>query len=513
VKNRGISEREGIVEYRHIVEGSWRIYTGGAFYILLPIPHICQLMVKKRVDDRIISIIEQAVRKNHRAILIIVGKDGKRQIQNVHYLLSRSRAGQQPSILWCHKNEVWEEGKKRRGSTSNNKGNPTSVHGEESDSLRLFLAQTGIHYVNYNENDRVLGNTYGMLVLQDYEAVTPNILARTIETVQGGGIITFLLNDLSLLEANSTFKMDVHKKYGGTCENRFNLRLFKSLVEMKSTIIMYDSLDVLPISRYSLGAKVEEKAIPKMNWECRMKTELVDLCKTEDQINTFRKLEEILREKSTRTIASITTARGREKSSVLGLSISKCISLQYSTIFVASPSIENVGMLFEFVLKGLNLLGYAEKTDYKVVYAMINRRKFISEIIIQKTCLQPIKYMSPSSDLRILPDILVVDAAAAIPLPILKEMLRANLVFMASTVGGYEGTGRSLSLKLFDQLRKESKSSEPFVFKELTLTESIRYDPHDKVEKWLNKALLLDCAPLQDRNMPSPLKVPFILRK
>ena len=37
------------------------------------------------------------------------------------------------------------------------------------------------------------GNTYGMCVLQDFEALTPNLLARTIETVEGGGAIVIVL--------------------------------------------------------------------------------------------------------------------------------------------------------------------------------------------------------------------------------------------------------------------------------------------------------------------------------
>ena len=39
----------------------------------------------------------------------------------------------------------------------------------------------------------LLGNTYGMCVLQDFEALTPNLLARTIETVEGGGAVVILL--------------------------------------------------------------------------------------------------------------------------------------------------------------------------------------------------------------------------------------------------------------------------------------------------------------------------------
>jgi N-acetyltransferase 10 len=39
-----------------------------------------------------------------------------------------------------------------------------------------------------------------MLVLQDFEALTPNLLARTIETVEGGGIVCLLLKDLKSLK-------------------------------------------------------------------------------------------------------------------------------------------------------------------------------------------------------------------------------------------------------------------------------------------------------------------------
>ena len=52
-------------------------------------------------------------------------------------------------------------------------------------------------------------------------------------------------------------------------------------------------------------------------------------------------------------------------------------------------------------------------------------------------------------------ELLVIDEAAAIPLPVVKALLGPYLVFLCSTVNGYEGTGRSLSLKLIEQLRTE----------------------------------------------------------
>ena len=106
---------------------------------------------------------------------------------------------------------------------------------------------------------------------------------------------------------------------------------------------------------------------------------------------------------------------------------------------------------------------------------------------------------------------LIIDEAAAIPLPLVKQLLTgANyLIFLSSTVNGYEGTGRSLSLKLLEQLRKQSASptmatkttTNDRTLSELELNEPIRYSTNDPIEIWLNNLLCLDCC--QD---PSKLK-------
>lgn len=59
----------------------------------------------------------------------------------------------------------------------------------------------------YKDSAKILGQTYGMLVLQDYEAITPNLLARTIETVEGGGIVVLLLKTMSSLKQLYTMAM------------------------------------------------------------------------------------------------------------------------------------------------------------------------------------------------------------------------------------------------------------------------------------------------------------------
>ena len=59
----------------------------------------------------------------------------------------------------------------------------------------------------YKESHKILGNTYGMCVLQDFEAITPNLLARTIETVEGGGLIVILLKTMTSLRKLYTMAM------------------------------------------------------------------------------------------------------------------------------------------------------------------------------------------------------------------------------------------------------------------------------------------------------------------
>ncbi|KAK7260073.1 hypothetical protein RIF29_25818 [Crotalaria pallida] len=99
-------------------------------------------------------------------------------------------------------------------------------------------------------------------------------------------------------------------------------------------------------------------------------------------------------------------------------------------------------------------------------------------------------------------ELLVVDEAAGIPLQLVKSLLGPYLVFLSSTVNGYEGTGRSLSLKLLQQLEEQSRvpakstkgSVSGFLFEKIELSESIRYDSGDPIEIWLNALLCLDVS-------------------
>lgn len=84
---------------------------------------------------------------------------------------------------------------------------------------------------------------------------------------------------------------------------------------------------------------------------------------------------------------------------------------------------------------------------------------------------------------------------------LVKNLLGPYLVFLSSTINGYEGTGRSLSLKLIHQLREQNRTkanSSGFAggrqLKEVQLDEPIRYGLNDPIERWLNDLLCLDAT-------------------
>src|SRR6186713_2586171 len=111
-----------------------------------------------------------------------------------------------------------------------------------------------------------------MCILQDFEAITPNLLARTIETVEGGGLVLLLLKGMTSLKQLYTLSMDVHSRYRTEAHDdvtaRFNERFILSLGSCESCLVVDDELNVLPIS----GGK-DIKPLPPPDPDMQGKTE------------------------------------------------------------------------------------------------------------------------------------------------------------------------------------------------------------------------------------------------
>jgi len=262
---------------------------------------------------------------------------------------------------------------------------------------------------------------------------------------------------------------------------------------------------------------------------------LVNLTKTVDQAKAVMEFIDAIAEKTLRSTVTLTAGRGRGKSAALGIAVAAAVAHGYSNIFITSPSPENLKTLFEFIFKGFDALNYSDHLDYDIIQSTNPAfNKAIVRVNIHRQHRQTIQYIQPQ-DAHVLgqAELVVIDEAAAIPLPLVRKLLGPYLVFMASTINGYEGTGRSLSLKLIQQLREQSSGAmKPTegettdrsgkatkaegvayggrALRETTLSEPIRYAPGDPVEAWLNKLLCLDATLPSNRvgvnGTPDPAK-------
>lgn len=485
-------------------------------------------MVRKKIDNRLRVLIENGVALGQRTLFVVVGDKGRDQVVILHHMLSKAAVRARPSVLWCYKKELgFSSHRKKRMKNLQRKVKSGMLNVNEDDPFELFVASTNIRYCYYSETHKILGNTFGMCVLQDFEAMTPNLLARTIETVEGGGLVVILLRSVTSLRQLYTMSMDVHERYRTEAHTdvacRFNERFLLSLASCSRCLVVDDELTVLPLSSHLL----EVKPVVKSEIESR-DSELIDLkeslrdtqpigvlvncCKTVDQAKALLKFVEAISEKTLRSTVSLTAARGRGKSAALGLAVASAIAFGYSNIFVTGPSPENLKTFFEFIFKGFDALEYQEHLDYSLVRSTNPEfNKALVRVNVFRDHRQTIQYLHPTDHQRLGQcELLVIDEAAAIPLPFVKAMLGPYLVFLASTINGYEGTGRSLSLKLLQQLRvqaaptgavadkdKDQSAATGRSLSEVTLTESIRYAPGDPVEKWLTDLLCLDATSVE----------------
>ena len=331
--------------------------------------------------------------------------------------------------------------------------------------------------------------------------------------------------------------MDVHDRYrtekNKDIEPRFNERFILSLTSCKNVLAVDDELNLLPITDNMKNMVIQEKTIDEEeenifiskrekelnDLKKSLQTKnpigpLLNLCKTVDQAKAIMLLIDIISEKNPKNTVSLTSGRGRGKSSSMGLAVAGGVVYGYSNIIITAPSPENLKTFFEFLIKGLNVLNYVEHKDYIIQEGTGDFKGSIISIDIIKNHKQTIKYILPTDILLFqLAELLIIDEAAAIPLNIVKRILPDCVTFMASTIQGYEGTGRSLSIKLIDEMRNNQKMSGARILKEISLSQAIRYADNDPVELWLNKLLILDATSAEsfEDSMEDPSKLELYL--
>lgn len=182
----------------------------------------------------------------------------------------------------------------------------------------------------------------------------------------------------------------------------------------------------------------------------------------------------------------ITADRGRGKSAALGVAAAQSLQSGRQSVVVTAPGPENVDTLFRHARATLGP-ELAEDHGHELIAHNGGRLSYL-----------------PITDLlnaRPEAEVVLVDEAAALPPQRLREVLLGwPRVAFASTVHGYEGSGRGFDLRFRNVLDTETPQ-----WRAERLEQPIRWCQHDPLEAIVGRLFLLNAeAPVPGRDRITP---------
>lgn len=342
----------------------------------------------------------------------------------------------------------------------------------------------------YKDTPKLLGTTYNFAVLDLVNDLKPNDVGRLGGVVRGGGLYVFLVPPLETWRGYVTkfqSTLLVPQFTPADLRHRLKERFWRSLYS-HGGVVIYDADrgEVLKGSGIDVVEPYEPKR-PEPPEKAVIPLKIYRLAATQDQVEVL-KLFEALYSKPKRKQAIVVIAdRGRGKSAALGLGLAglghKLRKAKARVqIVVSAMEYTNLETLLEFAVKGLEALGYKpglEKEGGEI--RAIKASGIFIDVVTPYMLLK-----------REDADIVAIDEAAAVPLPVLYTVHKKfDRVVFASTIHGYEGAGRGFSIRFLKYLR-ESKDTDVHLYE---MREPIRYGPGDPVERWLFDVFLLNAEP------------------
>ncbi|MFQ5644861.1 MAG: tRNA(Met) cytidine acetyltransferase TmcA [Thiogranum sp.] len=292
---------------------------------------------------------------------------------------------------------------------------------------------------------RLLGTETDVLVFDAWSGFDPNAFGALSGTVRGGGLLLILapvFQDWPAYADPQNERITVFPHAPEDLSGRFLSRLVENGV--------FSHLPDQP----------QEPPAPENTVE--------PPCRTGDQLRAVDAVIRVATGHRRRPVVLISD-RGRGKSAALGIAAAQLIREGRTRIIVTGPGRESV------------------------------------DAVMQHACaLLPdnagcIHFIPPDELVRNpqQADMLLVDEAAAIPMPLLESLLkRYARVAFATTVHGYEGTGRGFALR-FSRVLDEYTNS----WKILSLTTPVRWAQDDPVERLVFRMLALDADAAADENL------------
>ena len=292
-----------------------------------------------------------------------------------------------------------------------------------------------------SHNHQILGKEFNDAVYDGFSGLHPDKLAALAGTVKAGGILFLMLPTLNSLDTWPDPALASIESFGhNTSQSLFNKR-FSSIIH---------SLPALHFSELNgVTSNIKPSPSNTINYQ--------------PQQNCVEQIVKVANGRANRPLL-INADRGRGKSAALGLSAAQ---LSDKKIILCATQFSATHSSFKHLANALN-----------VNYDPTQKQ------------LANLSYMPPDALLNSLPecDLLLVDEAAAIPVPLLLKILtHYPKVVFASTLVGYEGNGRGYTIRFSKYVKAHYKAA-----KVVTLDEPLRFAKHDPLEQHIRTLLALD---------------------
>ena len=295
----------------------------------------------------------------------------------------------------------------------------------------------------------VLGEEYDAVVYDAREQFNPDVLGAVSGVLRGGGYL-FLILPAKGLSAT---------KPSGFFDGLFSDHVYQMLIHDAVTYFG----DKTTKSKIKISSALNEGF-------------LSGVYRTQDQKSAVKSILSSLQNNNT-YCSVLTSGRGRGKSASLGIIASDLIKNNACKILLSAPKLSVSAPIFEHLKR-------------QCAGGELHRAEFV----FQQSSL---KFIAPDLLIDMLPeaDVLFVDEAAAIPLPMLKCLLDhySNIIF-STTTHGYEGTGRGFVLKFYNMLNQIKPG-----WVKHELHQPVRWSINDPLEKWIEDVLFL--------NLPTSRKI------
>ena len=301
---------------------------------------------------------------------------------------------------------------------------------------------------------RLLGTELDALVFDAWSGFDPDAFGALTGSIKGGGLL-LLLTPLFRQWPDYADPQNERITVAPYAAERLNGRFLTRLVK-----VLESDPDVM-ICEQGLISKTPQPVTFHAVAESRIEPP----CKTPDQQRAVEAVMKVATGHRRRPVV-LTSDRGRGKSAAFGLAAANLIRSGHKRILLTGPRLQSVEAVMQHA--------------HRLLAAPSRAIHFVAADELLRESQQA--------------DLVLVDEAAAIPTPLLETLLkRYSRIAFATTIHGYEGTGRGFALRFSRSLDKYTNS-----WKTLSLATPIRWAANDPLERLVFRMLSLDANAAAD---------------